>query len=108
MMGDKWSQRMCRRWSSRSCHVVAQCGGRRALCHDSVAVPPAAQGQNSLSVRCPHSRAFIRAATEDPYLTVPSPTFLLQQLYEIHEGTLHSTTGAEHLRSFAGQRLHST
>jgi len=32
------------------------------------------------------SRAFIRAASGDPALTVPSPTFLLQQLYEEHDG----------------------
>ncbi|GBF90954.1 hypothetical protein Rsub_03809 [Raphidocelis subcapitata] len=32
------------------------------------------------------SRAFIRAAADDPWLTVPSPTFLLQQIYEDHEG----------------------
>ncbi|KAI8472474.1 MAG: hypothetical protein J3K34DRAFT_413790 [Monoraphidium minutum] len=32
------------------------------------------------------SRAFIRAAAEDPSLPVPSPTFLLQQIYEEHEG----------------------
>lgn len=29
-----------------------------------------------------HSRAFVRAACGDPYLPVPSPTFLLQNVYD--------------------------
>jgi tRNA threonylcarbamoyl adenosine modification protein YjeE len=32
------------------------------------------------------SRAFVRAAAGDPGLPVPSPTFLLQQVYDDHEG----------------------
>lgn len=34
------------------------------------------------------SRAFIRAVAQDPELTVPSPTFLLQLVYDEHEGIL--------------------
>ncbi len=35
---------------------------------------------------CHRSRAYIRAAVGDPDLTVPSPTFLLQQIYDECEG----------------------
>jgi tRNA threonylcarbamoyl adenosine modification protein YjeE len=31
------------------------------------------------------SRAFVRAVTRDPHLEVPSPTFLLQQVYDGHD-----------------------
>lgn len=33
-----------------------------------------------------HSRAFIREAEQDVDLPVPSPTYLLQELYEEHAG----------------------
>jgi tRNA A37 threonylcarbamoyladenosine biosynthesis protein TsaE len=41
----------------------------------------------------PRSRAFIRAAADDPGLTVPSPTFLLQQIYDDHEGARRAGQG---------------
>ena len=36
------------------------------------------------------SRAFIRAAYEDDLLPVPSPTYLLQNIYDELEGSLKS------------------
>jgi hypothetical protein len=38
------------------------------------------------------SRAYIRSVAEDPFLQVPSPTFLLKNTYEL-EGACHSASG---------------
>jgi hypothetical protein len=44
----------------------------------------------------PHSRAFIRAAAGDPTLPVPSPTYLLQIIYDEQEGgSVHNSTAFE-------------
>lgn len=40
------------------------------------------------------SRAFVRAAAGDPYLPVPSPTFLLLNTYEVGEGEGEEDEGA--------------
>ena len=38
------------------------------------------------------SRAFIRAVDGDDALEVPSPTYLLENVYDEHEGTCSTTT----------------
>ena len=49
------------------------------------------------------SRAYIRALVDDEHLAVPSPTFLLQQVYEDHDGLYVSATlGADDGREGAG------
>lgn len=52
-------------------------------------VPPVAASSPVLAGIC--SRAFIRAAAKDEELPVPSPTFLLQNIYTDHQGENGST-----------------
>lgn len=64
------------------CGMHAACAQRRwgqvaAVRH------PSCRAAAAIAAR---SRAFIRAAADDPQLPVPSPTYLLQLIYSDHEG----------------------
>lgn len=60
--------------------------------------PPQAADARAGDVICLHgdvgmgksvfSRAFVRAVARDPHLEVPSPTYLLQQVYDEHDPSL--------------------
>ena len=51
----------------------------------------------SLCAGC--SRAFIRAVEEDDELPVPSPTYLLQNIYDEHAGKTFGSPAPNHLHS---------
>lgn len=72
------------------CRRNSTAGNTVLLCREGWPGPAPSELSTALCQLC--SRAFIRAAADDEDLAVPSPTYLLQNIYDAHEGvcmTLH-------------------
>jgi hypothetical protein len=78
--------RCCPRAAWRSGRRGAGAGGCSRPCIMACSSQPTPPHRPGPALAAARSRAFIRAAAEDPDLTVPSPTFLLQLVYEEQEG----------------------